>query len=238
MMRLDKILAHLGLGSRKEVKEWIRKGFVSVNGEIIKNDDYKVDEEEDEIIFLNDMIHYNKFIYLIMNKPKDVVSATQDRREKTVLDLIAGYAGRGLFPVGRLDKDTTGLLILSNDGRLAHQLLSPSHHVKKVYEASFSGSFQESFIDQFEAGITLEDGTVCLPASLELIKPNLAKITISEGKYHQVKRMFASVGLEVTDLKRVSFGGLLLPEDLKEGEYRPLSDLELESLKKKEVLSN
>lgn len=238
MMRLDKILAHQGFGSRKEVKEWIRKGFVSVNGQIIKDDDFKVDEDLDEIIFLNDVIHYEKLIYLIMNKPKDVVSATRDHKEKTILDLISGYDQRGLFPVGRLDKDTTGLLILSNDGKLAHQLLSPSQHVKKVYEVQYSGVFLETFIEIFDKGVQLEDGYICLPARLELVRPGLARVTISEGKYHQVKRMFASVGLEVLNLKRVTFGGLQLPKDLKEGDYRPLSVLELEALKKKEVLSN
>ncbi len=222
MMRLDKMLAHLNYGSRKEVKAYIRKGFVSVNGEIITDDDFKVNEQTDEIVFIDEKIHYQEMIYLILNKPAGYVSATFDSKEATVLDLIDGYEGRGLFPVGRLDKDTTGLLILTNDGKLAHQWLSPSKHVLKTYEVTFEGTFQEQFISMFEEGITLEDGTVCLPAKLVLLKPQFAQVTISEGKYHQVKRMFEMVGLSVIKLKRISFGGLALPKDLKEGNYRAL----------------
>lgn len=236
MMRLDKMLAHLGYGSRKEVKERIRKGYVLVNGCSIVDDDYKVDEEQDEIIFLGEEVYYEKLIYLVMNKPKGVVSATTDK-ERTVLDLIEGYEHRGLFPVGRLDKDTTGLLILSNDGKLAHQLLSPTHHVSKCYQVWFNGDFQDSFIEQFQKGIVLEDGTLCLPAFLKLISKGVAKIEITEGKFHQVKRMFASVNLEVTDLKRISFGGLELPKDLVEGSYRAMTNCELEQLKQNKVLS-
>ncbi|MDE5566576.1 MAG: rRNA pseudouridine synthase [Anaeroplasmataceae bacterium] len=238
MIRLDKVLSHLGYGSRKEVKEIIRKGLVSVNGNIIKNDDFKIDEKQDEIILLNEKINYEKFVYLIMNKPAGVVSATYDSNEKTVLDLIDGYEKRGLFPIGRLDKDTTGLLILSNDGKLAHQLLSPVSHVSKVYEVNFTGIYQEKFVEQFRNGLILEDGMKCLPAELRLIKEGFATIKIMEGKFHQVKRMFECVGLKVTALKRVSFGGLILPEGICLGDFRPLELSELELLKLKDVPKN
>lgn len=238
MIRLDKILSHLGYGSRKEVKEIIRKGLVSVNGKIIKDDDLKIDEEQDEIILLNEKINYEKFVYLVMNKPAGVVSATYDNKEKTVLDLIDGYEKRGLFPIGRLDKDTTGLLILSNDGKLAHQLLSPVSHVSKVYEVTFTGIYQESFVEQFRKGLILEDGMKCLPAELKLINVGFATIKIMEGKFHQVKRMFECVGLKVTALKRVSFGGLTLPNDIELGNFRPLELDELELLKLKDVPKN
>lgn len=237
MMRLDKLLAHMNYGSRKEVKEWIRKGFVSVNGSIIKDDDFKVAEETDEIVFLNETIHYESKIYLMMNKPKGVVSATFDSKEKTILDLIEGYDQRVLFPVGRLDKDTTGLLVITNDGQLAHQLLSPSKHVQKSYAVTFTGKKKLSMVDEFQKGIVLEDGYQCLPAKLEFVADNKALITIMEGKFHQVKRMFASVGLEVIELKRISFGGLTLPKDLELGKYRKLTEEELRLLKQNEGLS-
>lgn len=234
MMRLDKLLAHMNYGSRKEVKEWIRKGYVSVNGSIIKNDDFKVAEETDEIVFLNETIHYESKIYLVMNKPKGVVSATFDSKEKTILDLIEGYDQRGLFPVGRLDKDTTGLLVITNDGQLAHQLLSPAKHVQKCYAVTFTGKKKLSMVDEFQKGIVLEDGYPCLPAKLEFVADDKALITIMEGKFHQVKRMFASVGLEVIELKRISFGGLVLPKDLELGKYRKLTEEELYLLKQNE----
>lgn len=236
-MRLDKLLAHMNYGSRKEVKEWIRKGYVSVNGTIIKDDDFKVAEETDEIVFLNETVHYEHKIYLVMNKPKGVVSATFDAREKTILDLIEGYDQRGLFPVGRLDKDTTGLLVITNDGELAHQLLSPAKHVKKCYEVTFTGEKKPSMIAAFQKGIILEDGYQCLPAKLEFVGENKALITIMEGKFHQVKRMFASVGLEVVELKRISFGGLALPKDLELGKVRKLTEEELMLIKQNEGLS-
>lgn len=231
MMRLDKLLAHLNYGSRKEVKLWIRKGFVLVNGKVITDDDFKVDETTDEIIFLDQTIHYEKDIYLLLNKPAGVVSATFDSKERTVLDLISGYENRGLFPVGRLDKDTTGLLILTNDGALAHDLLSPSKHVSKTYEAEFIGQFKPKMVEQFQNGITLEDGTACLPAVLKQISDHKAQVVLTEGKFHQVKRMFESVGLTVVQLKRISFGGLTLPSDLEEGKYRTLSKEEVNLLK-------
>ena len=232
MMRLDKMLAHLGYGSRKEVKDFIRKGYVMVNGETITNDDFKVDEENDEIIFLDQELHYEKMLYFILNKPDGYVSATYDSRDPIVLDLIDGHENRGLFPVGRLDKDTTGLLLISNDGKLAHKLLSPTKHVDKVYELTFTGTFKPAYHKYFLEGITLDDGYKCMPATFELLEPNKGLITIKEGKYHQVKRMMQALDMEVTTLKRIEFGPLKLPNDLKLGEYRELTVEELELLKK------
>ena len=231
-MRLDKMLAHLGYGSRKEVKEFIRKGYVMVNGETVRNDDFKVDEENDEIIFLDQELHYEKMLYFILNKPDGYVSATYDSRDPIVLDLIDGHENRGLFPVGRLDKDTTGLLLISNDGKLAHKLLSPTKHVDKVYELTFDGVFKNAYHKYFEEGIVLDDGYKCMPATFELLEANKGRITIKEGKYHQVKRMMQALNMEVTTLKRIEFGPLSLPTDLKEGEYRELTIEELELLKK------
>lgn len=229
-MRLDKMLAHLGYGSRKEVKEFIRKGYVLVNGIRIKDDDYKVDETMDEIQFLEQQIHYEHLLYFILNKPAGYVSATYDAYDPIVLDLIEGHEKRGLFPVGRLDKDTTGLLLITNDGNLAHQLLSPSKHVDKAYEVTFSGEYQTSFAVKFKEGILLDDGYKCLPASFKLLESHHGIITIQEGKYHQVKRMFEALGMNVLTLKRVSFGCLTLPDDLKEGQYRSLTEQEKNKL--------
>ena len=235
MMRLDKMLAHLGYGSRKEVKDFIRKGYVMVNGETIRNDDFKVDEEKDEIIFLDQELHYEKMLYFILNKPDGYVSATYDSRDPIVLDLIEGHENRGLFPVGRLDKDTTGLLLISNDGKLAHKLLSPTKHVDKVYELTFDGIFKNAYYKYFLEGIVLDDGYKCMPATFELLDSNKGRITIKEGKYHQVKRMMQALGMEVTTLKRIEFGPLALPDDLKTGEYRELTKEELEMLMNHEV---
>lgn len=225
-MRLDKLLAHTGYGSRKEVKAFIRKGFVMVNGVVVYNDDEKVDEDADEVVLLEEQVSYKKNSYYLLNKPKGYVSATFDAYDPTVLDLLA-EAKKGLFPVGRLDKDTTGFLLITNDGALAHQLLSPKHHIEKTYELTFTGNFQPSYVVKFEKGIQLTDGYICKPASFTLLGPNYGRITIYEGKFHQIKRMMEALGLEVTSLKRISFGGMLLPSELAEGKYRELTEEEL-----------
>ena len=231
MMRLDKMLAHSGYGTRKEVKELIRKGFVLVNGEIVINDDYKVDEDNDEIIIADEVVDYEKQIYLMLNKPDGYVSATFDNNDPTVLDLIYGYENRNIFPVGRLDKDTHGLLLISNDGKLAHNLLSPKKHVDKTYYLKYDGVYKKSIHKSFEDGIVLDDGYKCLPAKFIDLGNNEAHIIIKEGKYHQVKRMMEAVGCNVTYLKRIKFGSLELDESLKEGEFRALTKEELDSLK-------
>ena len=231
MIRLDKLLAHSGYGSRKEVKELIRKGQVSVNEVVIKDDDFKVDEVNDEVIVEGIIVDYQKYIYIMMNKPDGVLSATYDPKDPIVLDLIIDTPIRGLFPVGRLDKDSEGLLLITNDGKLAHELLSPKKHVDKVYYIEYDGELYEDVKERFKEGIILEDGYKCLPASIELLSENKAYVTISEGKFHQVKRMINMCNGEVTYLKRVKFGPLELDNSLKEGEYRFLSNLELDSLK-------
>ena len=231
MMRLDKFLSHTGYGSRKEAKELIRKGFVSVNGETILDDDFKVDEENDEVIIADNNISYDKFIYIMLNKPDGYVSATYDSHDPIVLDLIDGYEKRKLFPVGRLDKDTVGLLLITNDGDLAHRMLSPKKHVIKRYYLKFDGILTDKKISRFEEGITLEDGYLCMPASYEKLSENEGILSIKEGKYHQVKRMLEALDCTVTYLKRISFGPIELDKDLEEGKCRFLTEEELKRLK-------
>lgn len=229
MIRLDKMLAHMGYGTRKEVKELIRKGYVSINGEIIKSDDTKVNED-DEVIIFDEVVNYDEFVYLMLNKPDGYISATFDNNLPTVLDLIYGYESRNLFPVGRLDIDTYGLLILTNDGKLAHKLLSPKNHIDKKYYVKYDGKYNDKFIDIFNKGIPLDDFT-CKPAKFENLGNNEAYITISEGKFHQIKRMMEYVGCNVTYLERIEFGPLKLDSDLKRGEFRVLSKEEIDLLK-------
>ena len=230
-MRLDKLLAHMDYGSRKEVKELIRKGYVLVNGNVIKDDDFKVDEFNDEINILDSEIKYEEFIYIMLNKPEGYVSATYDYSKPIVLDLIDDYKKRNLFPVGRLDIDTHGLLLITNDGNLAHRMLSPKSHVDKKYYLKYDGKYNESFIQKFKDGITLDDGYKCMPAEFIDLGDNEAYIIIREGKFHQVKRMMEAVGCNVTFLKRISFGNLVLDESLKEGKWRHLTNEEIETLK-------
>lgn len=230
-MRLDKMLAHLGYGSRKKVKELIRNGNVLVNGDVIINDDFKVDEDKDEVIIFDNKVEYDKFIYLMLNKPDGYISATFDNHDPIVLDLIDGYENRGLFPVGRLDKDTVGLLLITNDGMLAHKLLSPKRHVDKSYYLKFDGILNDSKISKLEHGIILDDGYKCMEAKYNVISTDEGILTIKEGKYHQVKRMLEAVGCTVTYLKRISFGPLTLDVNLEEGKYRKLTDEEIKVLK-------
>ncbi len=231
MIRLDKLLAHSGYGSRKEVKEMIRKGYVSVNEEIIYDDDYKVNETLDEVIVDGMIIDYQKYVYLMLNKPDGYISATYDPNEPIVLDLIEDKPLRGLFPVGRLDKDSEGLLLITNDGKLAHELLSPKRHVKKVYYIEYQGELDKDVVNKFKEGIILDDGYKCLPGEIELLEGNKAYVTISEGKFHQVKRMISATNGEVTYLKRIKFGPLELDKNLENGEYRFLNEEELMNLK-------
>ena len=231
MIRLDKLLAHSGYGSRKEVKELIRKGYVSVNEVVIKDDDYKVDEVNDDVIIDGVIVDYQKYVYILMNKPSGVLSATYDPKDEIVLDLIMDLSTKGLFPIGRLDKDSEGLLLISNDGKLAHELLSPKKHVDKVYYIEYEGMLDLDVEFKFKEGITLEDGYKCLPASIELFDENKAYVTLREGKFHQVKRMIKMCNGKVTYLKRIKFGPLTLDDDLEIGDYRFLSKEEIECLK-------
>ena len=236
MQRLDKILSNLGYGTRNELKKIMKKGIVSVNGKIVKDSSIKVDPENDIIEVNGEQIYYREFIYLMMNKPDGVVSATYDNRDETVVDLLEiDHQVFEPFPVGRLDKDTVGLLFLTNDGELNHRLISPKWHVDKVYYAKIDKKVTESDIKAFKEGITLDDGYVCKEAKLEIINASddgsEIHVTIQEGKFHQVKRMFQAVGKEVVYLKRIEFGGIPLDEDLEEGEYRELTEEELAHLK-------
>ncbi len=218
-IRLDKLLAHTGYGSRKDVKTLIRKGYVTINDVVVKNDDTKVDTELDEITVFDENVHYEEFVYLLINKPKGYLSATFDTKYPTVLDLIPISYGNGLFPVGRLDIDTTGLQLITNDGKLAHEMLNPKSHVSKKYDVIYSGSLIPNVKEKFKEGIDINGEYVTKPGNIELLEPGHAIVTIEEGKFHQVKRMIKHCGGEVTELKRISFGKLELPNDLEEGKY-------------------
>ena len=236
MERLDKILANLGYGTRKELKKIVRNGIVEVNGVVAKDSGMQVDPEKDKIVVNGEEIYYRKFIYLMMNKPDGVISATYDNRDETVIDLLeVEHQVFEPFPVGRLDKDTVGLLLLTNDGELNHRLIAPKWKVDKVYFAKIDKKVTESDIKAFQKGITLDDGYVCKEAKLEIQSASEegseVLVTIQEGKFHQVKRMFEAVGKKVVYLKRVEFGTLKLDEDLEEGEYRELTEEEIAILK-------
>ena len=222
MERLDKILANLGYGTRKELKKIVRNGIVEVNGVVAKDSAMQVDPEKDKIVINGEEIYYREFIYLMMNKPDGVVSATYDNRDETVVDLLeVEHQVFEPFPVGRLDKDTVGLLLLTNDGELNHRLISPKWKVDKVYFARIDKEVTEADIKAFQKGITLDDGYVCKEAKLEIQSASEegseVLVTIQEGKFHQVKRMFEAVGKKVVYLKRIEFGTLKLDEELEEG---------------------
>lgn len=236
MERLDKILSNLGYGTRKEIKQAVRKGLIEVNGEVAKDNGMQVDPEVDKIFVNGEEIFYRKYIYLMMNKPDGVISATFDNRDETVIDLLEiEHQVFEPFPVGRLDKDTVGLLLLTNDGELNHRLISPKWKVDKVYYAKIDKKVTEDDIKKFKNGITLDDGYTCKEAKLEILEASDSgsevMITIQEGKFHQVKRMFEAVDKSVVYLKRVEFGTLQLDEDLEEGEYRELTEEEVKILK-------
>lgn len=229
-MRLDKLLAHHGIGTRKEVKSYIRKGYVSVNDVVIKKDDFKVDYEKDIIKFDDEIINYRPYVYIMLNKPAGYVSATKDNVHPTVVDIIHGYEQYELFPVGRLDIDTEGLLILTNDGDFAHKLLAPSRHHSKLYYAYVDGIMDQNDVDAFKEGIMI-DNHLCQSSNLTILNTDdnhsEVHIEIYEGKFHQVKRMVESVGKKVEYLKRIQIKDLKLDDSLELGEYRELSDNEL-----------
>ncbi|EAD8932566.1 pseudouridine synthase [Listeria monocytogenes] len=233
-MRLDKLLSHTGFGSRKEVKPLLKSGAVVVNGTIQKDSKTQVNPDKDQITVHGTPVVYQEFVYFMLHKPQNVVSATEDNVSETVIDLLAQEDTlTDPFPVGRLDKDTEGLLIITNDGSLAHNLLSPKKHIDKTYYAKIDGDVTAEDVEAFAAGIELDDGYTCKPARLEIITPNEIKVTIQEGKFHQVKRMFAARGKSVSYLKRISMGNLQLDESLALGEYRPLTEAELAILQNK-----
>lgn len=229
MMRLDKFLAHQGLGTRKEVKKLIRSGRVLVNDQCCRTEDTKIKEESDQIKVDDVLLEYSRFTYLMLNKPQGVISATEDGCHTTVLDLIEEKV-RDLFPVGRLDIDTEGLLLLTNDGLLAHELLAPKKHVEKCYEVSLARPLSETHINRIERGILLDKNERCQPARVQVLNDQKILLWISEGKYHQVKRMMLACDNEVTFLKRLTMGPLTLDHSLKPGEYRPCHLQEIEAL--------
>ncbi len=214
-MRLDKALVHAGWGSRSEMRRAVRDGRVSVDGESVRKPEAQVTPEDERILLDGKDIEWREHYYIVMNKPSGYVSSTDDPRDKTVLELLPErYRRLGLFPVGRLDKDSTGLLLLTTNGALAHSLLSPSSHVPKEYEVSVDGILDKKMQENFQKGVVLYGGEACLPAELQIITKNDAKITLYEGKYHQIKRMMSIFDLNVTRLHRISMGGLNLTESL------------------------
>jgi len=228
MMRIDKFICDAGLAGRREARQLIKAGRIAVNGVAVTDCDFKLTPDKDTVTLDGRETAYRRFHYYIMNKPAGILTATEDRKQPTVADLLPDQACRqGVFPVGRLDKDTTGLLIFTDDGDFAHRVISPKLEIKKVYCAEVGGSPTQEDVKAFSGGLTLGDGTKCLPAKLEIIGEHSCLVTVMEGKYHQVKRMLASRGLPVTALKRLSIGGLELGENLGSGECRELSEDEL-----------
>jgi len=228
MMRLDKLVSLSGFGSRKEVKAILKARDVSVDGEVVTDPQTRIDPDKSVIYVGSELIRYERYVYVMMNKPAGVISASYDEFDDTVCDLLdEDDRWHDLFPVGRLDKDTTGLIILSNDGGFAHRALSPKKHVEKVYHAQLDGGVTERDITAFAAGIVLDDDYRCMPAVLAPVEENCAEIVIKEGKFHQVKRMFEAVGKNVVSLRRIAFAGIKLDESLAEGAYRRLTDDEM-----------
>ena len=231
MERLDKIISATGKKSRREVKILVKQGRILVDGVPAATAEMKVDPAVSEILLDGEDIGYQRFTYIMLHKPAGVLSAVEDKRQKTVLDLLPEeLQKRGLSPVGRLDKDTEGLLLLTNDGDLTHHLLSPKHHVDKVYYAKVEGMLEQADCAAFASGMTLGDGLECMPAGLEILSSNEALVTLQEGKFHQVKRMLAARGKPVVYLKRLSMGSLRLDESLQPGCFRHLTEEEVRSL--------
>lgn len=237
MERLDKIIASQGKYSRSEVRKLVKQGLVTVNGTVVKASDMKCDAGRDSICVAGVSLSYKKHLYIMLNKPKGVISATEDSSQKTVLDLIPPELKRqGLFPAGRLDSDTTGFVLITDDGDFAHCILSPKNHIMKTYHATLKLPLTEEDIVRFKEGLTLSDGTKCLEAHVRTLEnaENVAEIKICEGKYHQVKRMFASLGNKVLELRRVQMGALPLDIDLPEGACRELTEAEVDLLCRKD----
>lgn len=236
LQRLDKLIASQGRFSRREVQELIKNGAVKVNGTTVRDRGAKSDDEKDIICVNGEQLDFQRFVYIMLNKPKGVVSATNDKNEKTVIDLVPKeFKGRNLFPAGRLDITTTGFVLVTDDGDFAHRILSPKNHIEKTYVARLAESVTEGQLEAVRNGIGLKDGTKCLPAKVTVLadgeKP-LVEIKICEGKYHQIKRMFAAAGNGVIELKRTQMGRLTLDPSLKEGECRLLDAHEVQKIEK------
>jgi 16S rRNA pseudouridine516 synthase len=235
VLRLDKYLCDMGVGSRREIKEFCKKGRICVNDKVVKSSDIKISVGKEIVLFDGVEIIFEKYEYYMLNKPAGVVSATVDNTCKTVIDLIESNRKKDLFPVGRLDKDTVGLLLITNDGELSHKLLSPSKHIPKKYFVRVSGELRPEHIKICQQGIKLEENFVTKPSELKILssgKISEAELTICEGKFHQVKRMMQAFGCNVIYLKRISMGHLILDENLQEGQYRRLTESEIEVLKR------
>lgn len=234
-MRMDKFLANMGFGTRKEVKQLVKSKAVTLNDETVKDSGKQFDPKVDVVRVYGDEVAYKPFLYLMLNKPAGVISATEDYKDNTVIDLLdEDVKHYDLHPVGRLDKDTVGLLLLTNDGDLTHQLLSPKKKVPKKYYARIEGQVTEEDVAAFAQGVTLEDGYETKPGQLTILESaptSLIELVITEGKFHQVKRMFEAVGKQVVYLKRLEMGSLILDETLREGKYRELTEEELQQLK-------
>ena len=231
MERIDKIISSQTGYSRKEIKELIRNKRIRVNNQIISKYDFKIDTSIDKIKIDNNEITIKKNVYLILNKPKGYISATEDKNDRTVLDLVPQeYLHRNLFPVGRLDKDTTGLMIITDDGIFAHNILSPKKHINKTYNVTIDIPVTNEMVNDFKNGVELNDGK-CKPAILEITGTYTSKVTLTEGRYHQIKRMFGCFGAKVIELQRIGMGNLILPDNLKLGECRELTEDELKQKK-------
>ena len=233
MIRLDKFLCEMEIGTRSQVKDMVKKGMVSVNGEVVKKADYKFDETAATVSVNGKELSYQKYYYYMLNKPQGVVSATTDNHDKTVLDILKDAPGKDLFPVGRLDKDTEGLLLITNDGELSHNLLSPKKHVDKTYLVETKENITEEMVLQLKEGVDIGEEKLTLPAKVNVLEDKKLELTIMEGKFHQVKRMLKAVDNEVIYLKRLSMGSLSLDEKLALGEYRCLTEEEILELKRK-----
>ena len=230
MMRLDKFMTEMEIGSRSQVKTYIKKGLVQVNGNVCKDTDYKLNENVDKVCYLGEELKYQKYQYFMLNKPQGVVTATKDMVDKTVMDLLTDVRKKDLSPVGRLDKDTEGLLLITNDGALAHTLLSPKKHVDKVYRVQLKAPISNEDILALEFGVDIGDEEITRPAKVQKLQEQEILLTIHEGRFHQVKRMLQAVGNEVVFLKREAFGNLKLDTNLKVGEFRELTKEEIEQL--------
>lgn len=234
-MRLDKFIADMQSETRSAAREYIKRGTVTVNGEVVQKPEYKVNEQTDTVCLMGKELCFRQFVYYMLHKPSGVVTATKDARERTVMDLMRGADGKDLFPVGRLDKDTEGLLLITNDGALSHRLLSPKKHVEKTYYTECAGELSKDAVLKLEQGVDIGDDKPTLPARVSDVKrldgTYSLKLSVTEGRFHQIKRMIQAVGGNVTYLKRISFGGLSLDDTLSVGEWRALRNEEIEQLK-------
>ena len=231
MQRLDKIISSQLNISRSDARTGIRKGFAAVGGETVRDPSRSFFPTDSDITYKGQAVTFKEYIYIVLNKPKGVLSASTDKNRQTVVDLVPPELSRqNLSPVGRLDKDTTGLLLITDDGQFSHKVISPKSNIKKVYSVILDAPIPKNACEEFEKGVVLTDGTKCLPAKLEIKGKNEALVEIREGKYHQIKRMFGVLGLGVNELKRLSVGGFKLPEDLEEGQCRELTESEIKSI--------